>query len=418
VRAAAIRILLAFGLLGSPLGWSASATALERFAEASAAYEAQDFSKARALFEQALAEGMEGPAIHYNIGSAAFRGGDLPRAERAFREVARTPAMASLAYYNLGLVALERHDEDEAREWFERAIHDATPDERLQLLALRRLEELPRPQAAGGWYYYTRAGIGYDDNVALRSASFESSASGEADAYGELVLATTYALGQWRLDSGASLLQYETLRDFNQNSFYLGGARSFRTDKWYFELGATGSQASLGGDVYERDVAAAVQATRMFLGGGRLRTQLRGTSVEGQGAFTGLTGERMELGVYFEKRLREWSLSAHARAQTDDSEDPIFTSRWVQVGADAGYSFSPLWGVALSAALRRTRHPVQSETLPGWDDDRATLLVGITRTLWKRTQLFVRYEMERNDSPVPGYDYDRNRVAASVEMWR
>jgi len=419
MRAARISLLLVCGLLGAENGWcAASATALARFSEGSAAFDAQDYSRARALFEQALAEGMDGQAIHYDIGSAAFRGGDLPRAERAFREVARTPSMASLAYYNLGLVALERRDETEARDWFNRTLHDSTPDERLQVLATRRLEELPEPRAPGAWYYYSRAGLGYDDNVALRSASFESSATGEKDAYGELVLATTYSFGQWRVDSGASLLQYQTLHDFNQNAYYLGGARSFRGDKWYFELGATGAQASLGGDTYERNVAVGGQATRLFAGGARLRAQLRGTAVKGQGEFVGLTGQRRELGLYLEKRWRAWNFAAHTRAETDDSDDPIFASRWVQLGADADYSFTPLWGVAFSTALRRTRHPAQSETLTGWDDNRTTFLVGLTRALWNRTQLLVRYEREHNASPVAGYDYDRNWITASVETWR
>jgi len=414
---AAVSLLVAFALLGGAQSRATTEIALARFTEASAAYEAADFSKARALFEQALAEGMEGPAIHYNIGSAAYRGGDLPRAERAFREVARTPAMASLAYYNLGLVALERRDEAEARDWFERAIHDATPDERLQALALRRLEELPQARAPGAWYYYTRAGIGYDDNVALRSASFDSSATGEADAFGELIVASTWSFVNWRIDTGASLLQYQDLRDFNQNTYYLGAARGFRSDKWYFELGALGSQASLGGDVYERNVALGAQATRMFLSGSRLRAQLRATSVEGQGAFTGLTGKRTEFGVYFDKHWRSWNFGVHTRAERDDAEDPIFATSWVQLGADAGYALSPLWGFTASAALRRIRHAAQSETVGGWDDNRATWLVGFTRTLWKQTQLFVRYERERNDSPVAGYDYGRNQVLASVEYW-
>ena len=62
----------------------------------------EDFSRALDLFEQCVALGMQGPAIHYNIGVAAYRSGDLARAESAFREVARTPAMAALAHYNLG----------------------------------------------------------------------------------------------------------------------------------------------------------------------------------------------------------------------------------------------------------------------------------------------------------------------------
>ena len=418
MRAARISLLLAFTLSVSEPSWSDSATAQSYFSEGSVAYDSQDFSKACALFELALSEGMDGPAIHYNIGSAAYRGGDLPRAERAFREVARTPSMASLAYYNLGLVALERRDESEAREWFERAIHDATPDARLQALALERLEELPKPFAPGGWYYYTRGGLGYDDNVALRSASFESSATGESDFYGEFFFASTYSFAQWRIDGGASLLQYQTLRDFNQGNYFLGAARRFTTDKWYFELGAVGAQSSLGGDVYERSVGLGGQASRMFSGGTQLRAQLRGTSVKGQGEFTGLTGKRTELGLYLDKHWQTWDFGAHARAEDNDSEDPIFATQWLQLGADTGHWLSPLWRVALSAALRRTSHPAQSETLGSFDDDRVTLVVGVTRVLWKRTQLFVNYGIERSKSPVPGYDYDRSWVAASVENWR
>ena len=120
------RAIAALLFIGAVAPWHSRALAsteiaMAFFAEARTAFEKQDYSKARALFERSLAEGMEGSAIHYNIGAAAYLGGDLPRAERAFREVARNPSMAALAHYNLGLVAMERRDDDEAREWFERA---------------------------------------------------------------------------------------------------------------------------------------------------------------------------------------------------------------------------------------------------------------------------------------------------------
>jgi len=38
--------------------------------------------------------------------------------------------------------------------------------------------------------------------------------------------------------------------------------------------------------------------------------------------------------------------------------------------------------------------------------------------LWKQAQLFLRVEHERNSSPVAGYDYDRNWIAASFETWK
>jgi tetratricopeptide (TPR) repeat protein len=412
---------LAVVIVAMPAGrcaWAAGDDALARFSEAKTAFEAGNFSKARALFEQAAAAGIDGPAVQYNIGSAAYLGGDLPRAERAFREVARTPEMAALAYYNLGLVALERRDEREARDWFERSVQDAEPDGRLKALASSRLAELPEARAPGAWSYYTRAGIGYDDNVALRSASLDSAGSGDSDEYGEIVFASSYSIGAWRVDTGGSVLQYASLHDFSQNGYFLGGARGFRTENWYFEAGAFGAQASLGGDVYERSIAAGVQATHAFYGGSRLRAQARGTSVGGKGEFTGLSGQRTELGLYYDKYWRAWNFGAHTRAERDDTDDPIFEMRWVQVGANATYSFSPLWAMTASAAWRRTSHAAQSEAVRGWNDTRVTTLVGITRALWRQAQLFVRYERELNDSPVAGYDYGRNRVCASVELWR
>jgi tetratricopeptide (TPR) repeat protein len=416
-RVAATLAFIGFALLASSRSSADDAAALVHYAEASAAFEAQDFSRARALFEQALAAGMEGPAIHYNIGASAYRAGDLPRAERAFREVARTPAMAALAHYNLGVVALDRRDEREARDWFERAIRQDPADERLMSLASRRLAELPQRRTSGAWSYYARGGAGYDDNIGLRSESIDSSATGEEDSYGELSVAGNYSFGAWRLDAGAGMLEYLEVDEFSQSSLYLGGARGFRLDNWYFELGAKGSQLSFGGEIFERNMAAGVLATRMFDSGSRLRAQLRVANVDGKGEFVGLTGERAELGLYYDRTWGAWYVGAHTRGERNDSEDEFFATRWVQLGAEARYAWSPYWGFNVGAALRRTTRPASSEASDGWDDNRVSLQVGATRALWKQAQLFMRYEHERNDSPVAGFDYDRNRVSASLEFW-
>jgi predicted porin len=213
------------------------------------------------------------------------------------------------------------------------------------------------------------------------------------------------------------MLRYRDLDEFSQTSLYLGGARGFRLDNWYFELGAYGSELTFGSDVFERNVAAGALVTRVFYGGSRLRAQLRATSVEGHGQFTGLTGDRTEFGLYYDKAWRSWYFGAHTRGEFNESEDPIYETRWVQLGAEARYALSPLWGFSVNAALRRTRRPAQSGTLEGWDDNRTAVQIGATRALWRQTQLYVRYEHERNQSPVAGFDYDRNRVCASVEFW-
>ena len=416
-RLAALAAVLGLALLFSSPSPAASSRTTAYFAEAKSAFDAQEYSKALALFERALEDGMEGPAIHYNIGVAAYRGGDLPRAERAFREVARTPSMTALAHYNLGLVALDRRDEREARDWFRSSLEREAPDGGLRALTYRRLEELPAQRRSGAWSFYARGGAGHDDNIALRSDSAAESASGAKDSFAELSAFTNYSIGGWRFDAGGGTVQYSEQDDFSQTSLYLGGAKRFRLDNWYFELAAQGSQLSFGGEVFERTTAASGLVARLFGGGARLRAQARFGDVKGQGIFSGLTGDRTELGLYFDKPWRNWNFLAHTRAERNESEDLVYATRWIQVGAEARYALSPRWGFMLGSSLRRTTRPADSAALPGWKDKRLSMQAGATRALWKQAQLHVRYEHEGNDSPVAGFDYDRSRASASVEFW-
>ncbi len=395
---------------------AATPEAEARFGEARVAFEAQDFSTALALYEQALALGMDGPAVHYNIGVAAYRSGALDRAERAFREVARTPAMAALAHYNLGLVSLQRGAQKEARRDFEIAARDAG-DERLAALAARRLEELPPAPPPVSWSLYGRTGAGYDDNVALRSESIDSSGSGEDDAFAELLLSASSSFARdWRVDAAVALLNYGDLDEFDQGAFSLGAARGFEPGGWYIEPGIYANYLTLGGDVYEQSAMASVRASRKFSGGRRLQAWLGATAVDGEGDFSGLSGSRTDLGVRYEWSWQAWSFTAHARAENNDSDDEVFATSWAELGASAEWSLTTRWSFTAAAAQRRIRQPAQPD-IEAWEDRRGTYRLGAIAKYWKQGQLFIRYEHERNASPIETYEYDRNWVAASIEFW-
>ena len=395
------------------------ADAQKNFAAANAAFAAADFPRALQLYEQSLALGMTGPAVHFNIGVAAYRSGDYARAEKAFHEVAGTPTMSALAHYNLGLVELKRGNEQAAREWFARAANDSG-DDRLRALALRRLDELPQASATRAWSLYGRAGGGYDGNVALRSDSFDSPGSGESDSFGELFVAGSYSfLPSWRIDGAAGRLKYASLDEFDQTALSLGLAHGLPLESWYLELGVYGTQLTLGGDVYERSVAASAQVTKTFSNQQSLRAQLRAATVDGEDAYSGLSGSRTELALEYARGWRSWNFAAHAGAEWNDSEDDLFASHWFEFGADAKWAASPLWSYTARVAWRRTSHPAQSSTeQPGWEDRRASLRLEVTRSLWRQSQLFVRYEHERNHSPVEENDYTRDWIAVSIEFWR
>jgi len=369
------------------------------------------------LYEQALALGLDGPAVHYNIGVAAYRSGDLARAERAFREVARTEAMAALAHYNLGLVELKRGAPQAARGYFELAARDGG-DERVASLAAQRLEELPPAAPPVTWTVYARTGAGYDDNVALRSDSIDGSASGENDAFAELLLSASSSFARdWRVDAAAALLNYRELDEFDQGAFSLGVARGFSPGSWYIEPGLYADHLTLGGDVYEQSAAANVRAVRKFRFAGTLQAELRATAVDGKGDFAGLSGSREGIGLRYEWAWQAWGFGVQGRAEDNNSDDEVFATRWTELGATAQWALSPRWSFNAAASRRRTRHPAQADIQEAWDDRRDTYRVGAIGKFWKQGQVFMRYEHELNASPIDTHEYDRNWVAASIELW-
>lgn len=391
---------------------AAANDAQARFAEARTAFEGGDFPRALLLYEQSLALGMQGPAVHFNIGVAAYRNGDLARAESAFQEVARTPAMAALAHYNLALVAQKRGDEKAARQWLERVARE-TSDEKLANLARSRLDGLQQKPASPAWSLYVRSGAGHDGNVALRSDSIDTPGIGQDDAFGELMLAGSYSfLPSWRFDGAAGLLRYADLDEFDQDAFSFGVVHGTTVNAWRLEPGVFVTQFSLGGDVYERSAAALVEASRVLSGRGWLRAQVRISAVNGEGDFSGLSGSRSELALRYEwDGLQSLRFGAQARAEVNETEDEVFGSRWIEIGADARWVASPQWTLVAGATLRQSQQDA-------WNDDRTAFRLEATRSLWEHAQLFVRYEHEQNQSPVAQSDYERNWVAASIEFWR
>jgi tetratricopeptide (TPR) repeat protein len=415
-RIAALVVFTAFTFLGGAR--AAAADAQSVFAEGTAAFQSGDYPRALQLYEQSLALGMQGPAVQFNVGVAAYRSGNYARAEQAFHEVAQTPAMAQIAYYNLGLVALKRADDDAARGWFERAAREST-DERVTALARQRLGELPQPRVGSPWSYYLRAGLGYDDNVALRSESVETPGTGQDDAFAEVFASGSYSfLPLWRVDGAAGLMRYSDLDEFDQGVLSFGVAREIPLDAWNLEVGGYATQLTLGGDVYERSAAAAAQASHDLGASGTLRGQLRLSSVDGVGDFTGLSGTRGEFAVQYAWSWRGLDFIAHTRAEDDRTDDDLFALRWWQVGAKANWAATPLWSFSADVRFRAIRHPAVPDLRDAREDRRQSYRLEATRLLAKRVQLWIRAEHERNVSPDELFDYSRNWIAASVEFWR
>jgi tetratricopeptide (TPR) repeat protein len=387
-----------------------SAAALQQFDSGKQAFAAQDYATALNAFEGAVAAGMTGPAVHFNIGVCAYKLGRWERAEAAFREVARTPEMAALAHYNLGLVALGAGQSDEAARWFAQVERGAS-DERLKSLATARIAQLPSPPERN-WLAFGSLAAGYDDNVALVSGGDVLGVSGTDDTFSELqVFAAAPLAGNWRFDGGVVLLDYLDLDSFDQLSLNAGGRYRMALREWTGEAGLQLTYGTLDGDGFESKRMLLLQATRPLPDDWRLRVRYRFSDIDGLDGFSGLDGTRHELGLRGLWRRGSWDVTVTYRFDKSDYADEALSFDRHQLSVDAEYELDANWNVQAGLAHDRSKY---TDTANG-SEQRTEIALGVNRAFGSQWRAFVRYAFADNQADRPEFDYQRNRFTAGVE---
>jgi tetratricopeptide (TPR) repeat protein len=399
-----------FLFLVPAIAHSHSAAALQQFDSGKQAFAAQDYATALNAFEGAVAAGMSGPAVHFNIGVCSYKLGRWARAETAFREVAHTPQMAALAHYNLGLVALGAGQSDEAMRWFGQVEHE-TSDERLKSLAMARLAQLPSPPERN-WLAFGSFAAGYDDNVALISGGDVLGVSGTDDSFAELQLAATAPLvGDWRFDGGLVLLDYTDLDSFDQLSINAGARYRMALREWAGEAGLQLTYATLDGNGFENKRMLLLQATRPLPDDWRLRVRYRFSDIDGLDGFDGLDGTRHELGLRGLWRRGSWDVTVDYRFDKTDYADEALSFDRQQLSVDAEYELDANWTLQASLAHDRSSY----DQAANGSEDRTELALAVTRDFGSQWRAFVRYAYADNQADLPEFDYERNWISAGVE---
>jgi hypothetical protein len=169
--------------------------------------------------------------------------------------------------------------------------------------------------------------------------------------------------------------------------------------------------------VYERSAAAGYAPRAASAATDFCR---RGCAPPGRRQWRFLRTHRQPCGTRgnFDWHWEAWTFSTQTRGELNDSEDDAFASRWIEIGAQAQWAWSPRWTFTAGGTWRETHHPAQEASPDAWNDRRSTIRLGVINKWWKQAQVFVRYEHERNASPLDAYEYNRNWIAASIEYWR
>jgi len=391
------------------------------FAAGTAASREGDFAAALDSFLAARDAGMEGAAVHYNIGVSAWELGQLELAYEAFVVVARSPEMAALAYYNLGLVSLRRDEPQAARDWFRRA-RERSDDATLTSLSELQLEGLapaaargaPAPQAPQDpALFFVAASLGYDDNVALVADGDLLGSSDTPSAFAETSLTLSVPLGKaFSLEAAGFVLRHTDASEFDQAGAQAEFVYRSRLGTWDGEIAAGAGLNWLDGEEYEQRFSVLLGAMRPVATHWRLQVQYRFEDIDGSVPFEQLSGQRHEAAVAMDRRVGAQRLRLEYRLELNDRVSAALSADRHRLDAEWERELNSRLRLALSAGWRDSRTDVRQFSLT---EERLELAAGLAGPLAGRWEWSLRYDWTRNDATSAFFDYQRHRIVAGVQ---
>ena len=383
------------------------------FAEGERAFAAGDYAAALRSFEAARAAGSTGPSSYYNIGVCQYRLGDYDAAEATFATLAtQFPALRELAEYNRGLALRATGRVDDARVAFGRA--RSSSDDKIVALANAQLDELGAPPVPvrARWRGYVAGGMGYDDNVALVDelllAVPQSSSSPLAEALG---VATRTFAAPLRVDLTGYAVRYSNAASFDQSALRVALLTQQVFGSWLLDVGPTVASTTLDGDGFEKLVGIDLRMRRAI--GERLAFETRILYDEADAAdpqFAYLEGSRRQLRLAVEHvataRLR-LGLDLEQQDRADPGVSPT-RQRW---SVSYRKRLGSLWTGDARLSHRDSRYG--DADVPR-DERLLELSLAASRDLSADWTLGAEYRWSDNDSTVPLFSYDAQRLLLSI----
>lgn len=414
-------------LCGTPTASDAAAadpsTASEAFAEGTAAFSAGDFEHALARFEAALAAGLDGPAVHYNIGVCLYRLGRYPQADAAFASIAdRWPDMRGLAEYNLGLVALKQGESRRAERHF-RAALASTDDETIVYLAreqLARGAQAPGAPAAPQAPTDERlvlvdARLGYDDNVLMladeiRLPDGQSGESRFIEVWAQI--SDPLADSGFRFDGSVYALHYPEAETFDQNVLQVGFPYEWSIGAWRGEAGPQLGWTTFDGDVLDRRVAIDARASRDVGPGSTVELRFAHQEIgEGDSLYEFFAGDRTVLEVRLHLRGQHGRLTLSHGVERNDRVAATVSPRRTRWSVHYLYDVSAAWQMEMQASWRDSRYGKLAEPR---EEDLGEIDVFVTRVLPDDWFASAGVSLVDNDSNVSTADYRGRRMSIGV----
>jgi hypothetical protein len=387
------------------------------WANGTVAFQEGDYLSALLYFENAKQDGLDGPAVHYNVAVCNFKLGRYESAAASFKFLADNfPKMRGLAEYNLGLVAQRKNDSEDAVDHFLSAYRLSPDDPKLRILASNRLRELePELRTASQWTGALGMRAGFDDNVALRDEtglpSTLATESPVADLFASIKGPYNGESG-FRVDASLYLIKNFDADEFDQSEVYGGVMYDWRPGEWRLQAGLHGSAGTLGGDSFDRKAGGNFQAIRYLSQDSEFGLSYVYDDVqETDPIFAGIAGSRHQLQARYRWYSDERRFTLRYRQEENDRLDPAVSPKRKSLSADYGYQPNTSWGYEGGFRYRSSRF---DEMLIPRDEDLLTINVAVTRSITRNWLLLIDYQYSNNDSSDPVFSYDRNLITVGA----
>jgi tetratricopeptide (TPR) repeat protein len=413
-----------------------------------------NYADAVNAFRAAAEQGLDTPALHYNLGVAYYKLAKYPEAQEQFTLLAQTPAYASLAYYNLGLVALKMGKEGNAKQWFRRC-YNTTGDAKLKTLSTTALERLGAPieplvvidiaeaKDKKRWLGLLSATIGYDDNVSLINEDIIGLTPAQrlSDQYFE-ILATTSTMLTGDRDNGvrfaasADYLAYFDYSDYDFNQVHVALSKETQVSRWDTRLGAGYDRTQFAGEDFQQLYGLEVRGDYHIDPARTLGLRYRYSKIEDlspSGVYDYLQGERHQgrIRLYHQvghARLKysytyEWNDRKDLRTQVNQTQvyrsySPVRHTVRLNLAYQAAENWVTDFDVQYrNSVYRQLDDPVRTTDGERREDHRYRLGATLRYIITRDVELFADYNYTDNDSNLVSSRYDRTLVNFGVNWF-
>ena len=379
-------------------------------------FQSGDYASALRHFQAARADGLDSPAVHYNIAVCQFKLTQWDSARDSFRQIGqRFPQMEGLAEYNLGLVARRVGDDEAARAHFLRAYQLSPDDRTLRVLASNRLRKLaPSHRVGSRWTGALGMRAGYDDNVVLRDDTGLPQGTTTESPVVDVFLSAEGDLtpGGAGIEASLYLIRNLDADEFDQTELLGGATYRWEYGPWRAKAGAHVSTATLGGDAFDRKAGISAYLRRAIGQNAHLNLSLRYDDVDdADPLFAGIAGTRQQL-----RALYRWSSGRHRVTlryvhESNDRDDPGVSPVRNGIGGVYGYSAESGWRYEGGLRIRSSDY----DDLPlSRTEDLLGVEFTLTRSLGADWLALLEVRFADNDSSDPAFSYRRTQVSVGA----